>query len=215
MNIAPVSLSLISKTTALPAFGVKSKTHKKENSIQKDIFVKNDGYTKQYKALVLKSNRAEREAAENETEFDKLNSNDIKFLLDIRDYDKFKAVISTPVEEEKWDGTDKLNIFFFTNADATGQLAKRLNKNGDRVLLKKLLMQQRGYGGKTVFHDIAKQDDIKKAHALKNNLSVKEFKKFMKAKDDYGITPYSIAQDEDNRVKALVEPLFAYDFPEY
>ncbi len=37
----------------------------------------------------------------------------------------------------------------------------------------------------------------------------------MKAKDDYGITPYSIAQDEDNRVKALVEPLFAYDFPEY
>lgn len=136
MNIAPVSLSLISKTTALPAFGVKSKTHKKENGIQKDIFVKNDGYTKQYKALVLKSNRAEREAAENETEFDKFNSDDIQFLLDIRDYDKFKAVISTPVEEEKWYGTDKLNIFFFTDADTTGQLAKRLTKTATGCFLK-------------------------------------------------------------------------------
>lgn len=213
MNIAPVSL--ISKVNLSPAFGVKSKTHKKENDIQKDTFVRNDSYTKQYKTLILNASRAQREAAENETEFDKLNSNDIKFLLDIKDYDKFKAIISTPVEEERGYGTDELNIFFFTDAKAANQLAKRLNKNGDRVLLKKLLMQQRGYDGKTVFHNIAEQDDIEKAHALKNNLSIKEFKKFMKAKDDYGTTPYSIAQDEDNRIKALAEPLFEYDFPEY
>ncbi len=145
----------------------------------------------------------------------RLKPSDIKFLLDIKDYNKFRSIITAPVEIERTLRTDKLNIFFFTDAQATNQIAKRLNKNGDRKLLKELLMQQRGFDGQNVFHELAEEDEVKKLQVLKNNLSIKEFKRFMKSKDDFHRTPYSIAQERNNNVKALAEPLFMDEFPEY
>lgn len=211
MNIMPVSLNLMPKTTAYPAFGTKNKLYNTKAGNEQDTFIKRDDkYTKTYRALIKKA-----AAAQKDNERFQLGAGDVRFLLDIKDYDKFRTVISTPIEEKTWRGTDRLNIFFFADAQAASKLAARLKQNGDKKILLNLLMQKRGNSGRNVFHDIAEQDDINKANALKSNLSVKEFRRFMKSKDDFHISPYSIAQDKNNRVKALAEPLFADDFFEY
>lgn len=175
-----------------------------------DTFTKrNDKYTKAYKSLIQK---AYFEAREEDGDKTPIKSSDIKFLLDIKDYDKFKTIITTPVSIQARGRKDIIeSMFFYTDADATRQLAKKLNKNNDRSTLKNLLMKRAGYNDDTVFHQIARNDNIKKAQALRDNLSVKEFKRFMRVRNYSFDTPYSLAQKTDGNLKNLIMSLFADD----
>ncbi len=100
------------------------------------------------------------------------------------------------------------NLFYYTDANATKKLANGLNQNGDRALLKKLLMQPVGHSEGTVFHKIAKEDDIKKLQALKDSFSAKEFKKFMFAKNVYFESPYGIVQENGGQLKPFLKKIF-------
>jgi len=205
MRTLPVLLNLSGSVNSLfanTAFEGKRRLPSKE--FETDTFVRReDNYTKAYKTLVLNAHNAKREDSSA-----KIGNPDVQFLLDIKDYNKFRAIISAPVEIPKRGGSEEqTNIFFYTDENATRRLAKRLNNNGDRAVLKKLL-SYRNQSRDTLFHKIAEEDDVKKARALKENLSVKEFKRFMQANNCYYETPYSIAKENNGSLKTFLEPLF-------
>ncbi len=218
MKILPVSLNFNNinetfsgrKTKNRQFFDTTDMINAKSTNNIPDTFVKRDDkYAKAYSALIKK---AYFEAREEDGDQTPIKSTDIKFLLDIKDYDKFKAIITTPVIiPTKNNGIKIESIFFYTDADATRQLARKLNKNGDRELLKSLLMKKTGYNNNTVFHKMAEGDNIKKTRALQDNLSVKEFKRFMKIKNYSYDTPYSLAQENNGNLEKLLRPLFAED----
>lgn len=52
---------------------------------------------------------------------------------------------------------------------------------------------------------------LKKIQAIQNNLSVKEFKRFMKTRNCSYDTPYSLAQENNGNLEKLLRPLFAED----
>ena len=171
---------------------------------EEDTFTKRDDtYTKRYKELMKNADAAVRKS---ESRKPPLTTRDINFLLEIKDYDKFKALITSPIVISKGGVNMESNIFFYTNADATKKLVKKLN---DRTVLKKLLAQRTGYDDRTVFFNIAQNDDAKKAKALQEGLSAKEFKRFMSTRDYLYETPYSIAQEKGGALKALLDPIFA------
>lgn len=140
-----------------------------------DTFVKRDDkYAKAYSALIKK---AYFEAREEDGDQTPIKSTDIKFLLDIKDYDKFKAIITTPVIIPTKNNEIKIeSIFFYTDADATRQLARKLNKNGNREILKSLLMKKTGYNNDTVFHQIARNDSAKKYRQFRIIFPLKNLK---------------------------------------
>ncbi len=201
MRIAPVALNNVSimsfERKKRAAFSIPVQA-------EEDTFSRReDTYTKRYKELLREANRKMRLDDVQKTY---ISAKDIEFLMEIKDDKKFKSLITMPVAASDKNDEEFINIFLFTDADATRKLAKRL---GDRTALKKLLSQKYGYGDRTVFFAIAENDDVKKAKALQENLSAKEFKKFMSAKDYLYETPYSIAQEKDGALKALLDPIFA------
>lgn len=182
----------------------RNRSAKNNFDLKQDTFAKReDRYTKAYKALVTKAYSAER----NEQNI-KIQTSDIQFLLDIKDYDKFREILSTPVVIKGFLQDETRNLFFYTDANATRELAKRLNQNGDRVLLKKLFMQTTYFEKENVFHKTAKEDDTEKMSALKDNLSMKEFKKFIHTPNIYGETPYSTAEENCGDLMTFFDKLF-------
>lgn len=205
MKVLGVSLnSSIGGTSPLFNGKRNSKYARKTSGLEQDSFQqREDKNTKAYRTLIMGAYEAERNKANI-----KLKTSDIRFLLDIKDYEKFRSIISTPVTIKKTVDEEKRNIFFYTDASATRTLAKKLNENGDRALLKKLLMQTAGYSENTVFHKMAKEDDIKKVQALKDSLSAKEFRRFMCAKNLYFESPYGIVQENGGQLKPFLNKLF-------
>ncbi len=200
MRIAPVAFS---STNLITFEGKKKASFPTSVQAEHDTFsTREDTYTKKYKELVREANKSVRYDG---TQTSYISTKDVEFLLEIKDDKKFKSLITTPVAISD-DSEEFVNIFLFTDADATRKLAKRL---GDRQALKKLLTQRYGYGDGTVFFAIARNDDVKKAKALQENLSAKEFKKFMSAKDYLFESPYSIAKEKNGALKAMLDPIFA------
>lgn len=204
MRIAPISLNTVSQSAFLGKRKPVDTTEPFQTANEADVFVKReDNYTKKYKELLSRAN--------DETRLSKdyapcINLEDIEFLLEIKDDKKFKNLVTTPVSAMVRGDEADINIFFFTDAKATAKLAKRL---GDRQALKKLLSQKTPYNSRTVFFTIAQNDDVEKAKALRKNLSAKEFKRFMSARDYLYDTPYSIAQEKNGALKAMLDPIFA------
>lgn len=218
MKISPVTLNFNNvnetfsgrKTKTSQFFDTAEMINTKSTDNIPDTFIKRDDkYAKAYNALIKK---AYFEAMEDDEDKTPIKSDDIKFLLNIKYYDKFKAIITTPVIIPTKNDEIKIeSIFFYTDATATRQLARKLNTNSDRKLLKNLLMKKIGHNNTTVFHQIAQADDVRKACALQDNLSVKEFKRFMKTKNHSYDTPYSLAQEKNGNLEKLLRPLFAED----
>lgn len=205
MKILPISLNISKEAVFGKKHPKKAPALPQETE---DVFVKReDNYTKKYKELVLNADKAYQNAKTDKDENKKppLSTADIKFLLDIKDYDKFKTLITTPVILKQHEEEERTNIFFYTNADATKQLAKKLN---DRSTLKKLLLQRTGRHNNTVFHDMAANNHIKKAKVLQQFISAKEFKKFFQSNNYCYDTPYSICEEKNNDLYKYIRPLF-------
>jgi len=201
MRIAPVSLDGI-KLLNTSFEGRKSTRFFDTADISKDTFcAREDGYTRRYKELLNNAHNATYKIGSKKP---CLNSGDIAFLLEIKDDEKFRSLVTTPVPVLLHGKSTDTNIFFYTDANATRKLVRRLD---DRGALKKLLSQK--HDGRTVFFAIAQNDDIKKAKALQEGLSAKEFKRFMSARDVLYGTPYSVAQEKNGALKAMLDPIFA------
>lgn len=191
---------------AASAFGGR-KTYTTTPLKTEDTFTKReDKYTKTYKALVLKAYSTEKSKRPYE-----ITVADIRFLLDIRDYNKFKNILSTPVTIKTPSKEFKTNILFYTNPCATVQIAKRLNENGDKEVFKRLLSQKTGDDEDTVLHNVARKDYVAKATAIRESLSLKEFKNFINAKNKYRESAYSIAEKKNGELIGYLEPFFEND----
>ncbi len=201
MRIAPLGLNGI-KLSNISFDGRKSTRFYNTADIGEDTFsAREDGYTKRYKELLKKAHAA---TYRSENKKPSLNSGDVAFLLEIKDEEKFRNLVMTQIPVSIRGENTKTNLFFYTDANATRKLIKRLN---DREALKKLLSQK--HNSRTVFFTIAQNDDVKKAKALQEGLSSKEFKRFMSAKDYLYETPYSVAQEKNGALKTLLDPIFA------
>ena len=205
MRIAPLGLNVTGSSSFSFEGRQRVRTFTPDEIVQEqDTFLKReDNYTKKYRELIKDAGMAMIKAETNEPS---LSTDDINFLLEIKDYEKFRALITAPVTVPRGRGNMETNIFFYTDAAATKKLVKKLN---DRAALKKILTQRIWDDNRTVFFNIAQNDDVKKAKALQEGLSAKEFKKFMSAKNDLYESPYSVAKEQKGALKAYLDPIFA------